>query len=73
MTKTEAKYISIIGRKLDECFEALDDLEVGTAAEKEMRKTIENYQNILAKVKPGTPNVPKSIQGGQPGGFTSII
>ena len=73
MTKTEAKYISIIGRKLDECFEALDGLEVGTAAEKEMRKTIENYQTILAKVKPGTPNISKGPQTGQGGGFTSII
>lgn len=75
MTKGQAKNARLIQGKIDECITALVSLEIGSNAEKEMRKALESYQKILAQIKPGTRVEPlktnTAVKGSE--GFTSLI
>lgn len=75
MTKQEAKYIAIVHKKMDEVFSAIERSKVGTQAEKDLRRTLKEYQDILAKIKPGTPapsRTPAKVKGSEDG-FKSLI
>lgn len=73
MTKQQAKYIAVLEKKMNEVYEALEDAKIGSASEKELRRTLADYQQLLSKVNPNTPNLPKLPQTKESNGFQSCI
>lgn len=76
MNKAQAQGLKILEAKLHDSVLALADTKVGTAAEKSLRRAVEDYQKLIASYRPGTPhpnqNIPSRAKGGSDG-FKSLI